>query len=92
MGLLTTLSEPFSVVEWTPLTYVAAFGTFLTAVVLLNVLQQLVWKNPTDPPLVFHLFPIIGSTITYGMQPVKFFEENKKKVNARIHLHGTTAR
>jgi hypothetical protein len=87
MGLLTTLTEPFSAIEWTPLAYLAAFGTALTAIVLLNILQQLVWKNPTDPPLVFHLFPIIGSTITYGMQPVKFFEKNKKKVTTLLHWH-----
>jgi len=84
MGLLATVAEPFSAIEWTPLAYLAAFGTVVTAIVLLNVLKQLVWKNPTEPPLVFHLFPIIGSTITYGMQPVEFFEKNKKKVRRYI--------
>jgi hypothetical protein len=80
MGVLATVAEPFSAIEWTPLAYLGAFGTVLTAIVLLNVLKQLLWKNPTEPPLVFHLFPIIGSTITYGMQPVEFFEKNRKKV------------
>ncbi len=81
MGLLATIADVFSAIEWTPLTYAVAFVAFLTVVVALNVLQQLLWKNPTDPPLVFHWFPIIGSTITYGMQPVNFFFENQKKVS-----------
>jgi hypothetical protein len=82
MGLLATAAGPFSAIEWSPLTYAAAFFAFLTAVVALNVLQQLLWKNPTDPPLVFHWFPIIGSTITYGMDPVQFFFKNKGKVGS----------
>jgi hypothetical protein len=81
MGLLATIADVLSAIEWTPLTYAATFAAFLTVVVALNVLQQLLWKNPTDPPLVFHWFPIIGSTITYGMQPVNFFFENQKKVS-----------
>ncbi|KIW01684.1 uncharacterized protein PV09_06865 [Verruconis gallopava] len=79
MGILATVAEPFSVVEWTPLTVAAAFALFLTVTVVLNVLKQLLWKNPTEPPMVFHLFPLIGSTITYGMDPVKFFHKNKAK-------------
>jgi hypothetical protein len=82
MGLLATVTEPLSAIEWTPLAYLGAAGTVLTAIVLLNVLKQLIFRNPTEPPLVFHLFPIIGSTITYGMQPVEFFAKNKAKVCA----------
>jgi hypothetical protein len=80
MGVLANLADAFSAIEWTSLTYAIAFVAFLGVVVALNVLKQLLWKNPTDPPLVFHLFPFIGSTVTYGMHPVKFFFENKEKV------------
>jgi hypothetical protein len=55
----------------------------LGAVALLlvgNVLKQLLFKNPNEPPVVFHLVPFIGSTITYGIDPVKFFFNCKKKV------------
>lgn len=49
--------------------------------VLVNVLLQSVDKsNGNKPPLVFHYFPIIGSTISYGKDPMKFFEECKQKV------------
>lgn len=52
---------------------------FLFATVLLNVLQQVLFKNPNEPPVVFHWFPLIGSTITYGMDPPTFFDVNRKK-------------
>lgn len=59
-----------------------AFGVFLFVAVLLNVLQQALFRNPNEPPLVFHWFPFIGSTITYGMDPPRFFKENRAKVSA----------
>lgn len=54
--------------------------TFLVLSVVVNVAQQLLFKNPHEPPVVFHLFPVIGSTITYGMDPPRFFKENREKV------------
>jgi sterol 14-demethylase len=47
--------------------------------VALNVANQLLFKNPNEPPMVFHWFPFIGNTITYGMDPPKFFKENRAK-------------
>lgn len=57
------------------------FAAFLVLSVVVNVAQQLLFKNPNEPPVVFHLFPIIGSTITYGMDPPRFFVENRQKVS-----------
>jgi len=54
---------------------------FLSA--FLNVMHQVLFKNPNEPPIVFHWFPLIGSTITYGMDPPRFLAENRKKVNKR---------
>lgn len=48
--------------------------------VFLNVLQQILFRNPNEPPVVFHWFPLVGSTITYGMDPPRFFRENRAKV------------
>ncbi|KAL2271088.1 hypothetical protein VTJ83DRAFT_459 [Remersonia thermophila] len=56
-----------------------AVGGFLVLTVVLNVLNQVLFKNPNEPPVVFHWFPIIGSTITYGMDPPRFFKENREK-------------
>ena len=56
------------------------FGAFIVLSVVLNVLNQLLFKNRNEPPLVFHWFPFVGSTITYGMDPPKFFRENRAKV------------
>ena len=58
-----------------------AVGAFLLASVVLNVLRQLIFRNPNEPPIVFHWFPFVGSTITYGMDPPRFFKENKEKVS-----------
>ena len=83
MGLLAAITGPLSdFVIKTPLALViaAAVASFITLVVILNVLHQLLFRNPKEPPVVFHLFPIIGSTITYGIDPYKFFFANRKKV------------
>jgi hypothetical protein len=58
-----------------------AVGAFLLVSVVLNVLKQLLSRNPNEPPIVFHWFPFVGSTITYGMDPPRFFKENKEKVS-----------
>ncbi|KAJ5669562.1 hypothetical protein N7462_010632 [Penicillium macrosclerotiorum] len=45
----------------------------------LNVIHQLVFYKRNEPPVVFHWFPIMGSTIRYGMDPYKFFFECREK-------------
>nr|ABE01107.1 14alpha demethylase [Blumeriella jaapii] len=57
----------------------AGFGAFVVVSIVLNVLSQLLLKNPNEPPVVFHWLPIVGSTITYGIDPYRFFFENKAK-------------
>ena len=44
-----------------------------------NVLQQLLIRDSSKPPLVFHSVPFIGSTVQYGQDPYKFFAECKRK-------------
>jgi sterol 14-demethylase len=57
-----------------------ALAAFVSVSVVLNVASQILFKNPNEPPLVFHWLPFIGSTVTYGMDPPSFFEKNRKKV------------
>ena len=52
---------------------------FIVAVIL-NVLGQLLVKDRNEPPLVFHWLPFIGSTVTYGIDPYRFFFSCRKKV------------
>lgn len=66
----------------------ALFFTFIAVSVFVNVAKQLLFKNPNEPPVVFHWFPIIGSTVTYGMDPPRFFVENRNKVS-RPYVCGT---
>jgi hypothetical protein len=44
----------------------AGIASYFTLSTILNVLKQFLLKTPDEPPVVFHWFPIIGSTITYG--------------------------
>lgn len=82
MGVIQLIAEPiaaqvaqrgFAVVA------LAGFVSFIVLAIVLNVLNQLLFKNPNQPPVVFHWFPVIGSTITYGIDPYKFFFDCKSK-------------
>ena len=37
-------------------------------------------QDPTKPPMIFHLFPWVGSMVIYGMEPYKFFINAREKV------------
>lgn len=42
-------------------------------------------KNLNEPPVVPYLIPFIGSMVTFGMNPMKFLQENREKVCTRTH-------
>ncbi len=54
--------------------------SFIALSVVINVLRQLLFKYPHAPPVVFHWFPFVGSTISYGIDPYKFFFNAREKV------------
>jgi hypothetical protein len=59
----------------------ASTGASIIAIAILwNTIRQIFLKNPHEPPLVFHWVPIIGSTVTYGIDPIKFFARCQAKV------------
>lgn len=62
------------------LTVLAAIASIMGLAILTNILQQLFLKNPNEPPIVFHWVPLIGSTVTYGIDPFKFFFDCQAKV------------
>ena len=85
MGLVETLLGPLA--ENLPSTSIWAtialcFAAFFILAIVLNVLQQLLFKKPNEPPIVFHWVPIIGSTITYGIDPYQFFGACRRKVHS----------
>ncbi|TFK33209.1 lanosterol 14-alpha-demethylase [Crucibulum laeve] len=50
--------------------------------ILFNVLPQVIIpRNPSDPPVVFHWLPFVGSAIQYGNNPLQFFLECREKGN-----------
>ncbi|KAK9478284.1 cytochrome P450 [Lipomyces japonicus] len=57
----------------------AGIIVFVVISIVLNVLSQVLFKDPSLPPLVFNWVPFIGSAVTYGIDPYKFFEDNRKK-------------
>lgn len=48
-------------------------------VIILNALAQLIPRRASEPPVVFHWLPIIGSAISYGNDPLNFFFKCQKK-------------
>ncbi|KNG83092.1 14-alpha sterol demethylase Cyp51A, partial [Aspergillus nomiae NRRL 13137] len=64
-------------VSFTLVSAYAAAGVL--AIIILNVLRQLFFRNKSDPPLVFHWVPFVGSTVTYGMDPYAFFFSCRQK-------------
>ncbi|KAF9884107.1 Lanosterol 14-alpha-demethylase [Aspergillus nanangensis] len=57
----------------------AGLATLFVLSVIFNVLRQLLFKNPHEPPVVFHWVPWIGSTISYGINPYTFFDKCQAK-------------
>jgi sterol 14-demethylase len=73
-----------------PFPIASVLFSFLLCILLataVNIISQL-WKqhDTSKPPVVLHYFPVIGSTITYGKDPLTFFAECKAKVSSRIPL------
>lgn len=62
------------------LNIIAAIASLMIIVILTTILQQVLFKDPNEPPVVFHWLPVIGSTVTYGIDPFKFFFDCQKKV------------
>lgn len=83
MGLIETIAGPLaSHLSHSSTSYVVLFAilTSITAAIFLNVLSQVLFKNKNEPPIVFHWVPFIGSTISYGIDPYKFFFSSREKV------------
>ncbi|KAJ5595187.1 uncharacterized protein N7459_001395 [Penicillium hispanicum] len=59
---------------------ITLYGAVIAFVsVALNVVHQVCFYRRHEPPVVFHWFPFVGSTIQYGMDPYKFFFSSREK-------------
>lgn len=63
------------------LKFCLAISILSVSAILLNVLIQVYFPTKNLPPLVFHWLPVIGSTITYGIDPFKFLFDCQAKVD-----------
>lgn len=80
MGLLSALLAPLASSDRSWLFYTLATFAFGVLIIVVNVLKQLLFKNPKEPPVVFYWFPFLGNTVVYGIDPIKFFAECREKV------------
>ncbi|KAG6900602.1 hypothetical protein C0993_007825 [Termitomyces sp. T159_Od127] len=56
--------------------------------VVLNVLWQLIVpRRATDPPVIFHWLPYVGSAIQYGNDPMSFFFSCREKASLRANRY-----
>lgn len=60
--------------------YLQLTAFWLVAVILGNILLQLLPRKKSEPPRVLHWIPLIGNAVQYGTNPNKFFAECRKKV------------
>lgn len=60
--------------------------SFIALSIVVNVFRQLFFKKAHEPPVVFHWFPFIGSTVSYGMDPYAFFNSARAKVGPSHRL------
>ena len=67
------------------ITSYAAVG--ILALIAWNVIRQLLFQNKSEPPVVFHWIPFLGSTISYGIDPYAFFASCRQKVSSPAQLH-----
>lgn len=82
MGLITIVAEPLqNLAANLPIWQLILLGTsgFIFTAIVLNILKQILFKNPNEPPVVFHIIPLLGSTISYGIDPFHFFFSCKEK-------------
>ncbi|RTE69955.1 hypothetical protein BHE90_015647 [Fusarium euwallaceae] len=54
-------------------------GIVVVIAIARNVIGQLYFPDRNRPPVVFHVFPFIGSSVQYGIDPYKFFFDCKAK-------------
>ncbi|KAL9119582.1 MAG: hypothetical protein Q9187_003869 [Circinaria calcarea] len=72
-NLVTTFNSEYALIT------AIGFTALIILAVVYNVLRQLLFKNPNEPPVVFHWLPVLGSTVVYGMEPFKFFDNCRAK-------------
>ncbi|KAH0562998.1 Sterol 14-alpha demethylase, partial [Trichoglossum hirsutum] len=86
MGLLGSIAAPvvnFVADKSTIVVFAGGLAAVSVLVIVLNVLQQQLFRNPNEPPVVFHWVPFVGSTITYGIDPYNFFFRCREKARAK---------
>ena len=82
MGSFRNVWSPVTLNEVVPLVRLPFYVLGLLAlVIVLNALQQVFLPRPkSQPPVVFHWLPFVGNAVSYGADPLRFFNECQQKV------------
>ena len=75
---MTQLAESAFLADTVSLVACCFFGVI--GLVLINVCRQFLLRRKTEPPAVLHWLPYIGNAVSYGMDPVGFFNKCRAKV------------
>lgn len=50
----------------------------------IHILRQQLPRNKSEPPVVFHWIPFVGSAISYGTDPCGFYKQCRKQVRCVV--------
>ncbi|PSR79020.1 hypothetical protein PHLCEN_2v7207 [Hermanssonia centrifuga] len=86
---MSTVAQPIEGYIGQLLTYFSSLPTSRLILLLIvnipiitvafNVLSQLLFRDKSQPPVVFHFMPWVGSAAAYGQDPIKFFFDCRQK-------------
>ncbi|KAI0749433.1 sterol 14 alpha-demethylase [Daedaleopsis nitida] len=79
MGANTAFNAYRTVGTSAPPVLLLALVLFAPLAVLLNALWQLRPRPKSQPPMVWHWIPVLGSALAYGRDPLGFFRECREK-------------
>jgi sterol 14-demethylase len=84
VALLTFINIPVIVIVLNVLRQLVRLRSILPTFFAADMTAQVLPKDRTIPPEVFHLVPFLGSAPGYGNDPVAFLESCRKKVRGYV--------
>lgn len=79
--LLSLFIIPVLAVVLNVLKQLVSWRIFLCLITQNVVFQKVIPGKANEPPVVFHWFPIIGSAVAYGEDPLYFLSKCREKVH-----------
>lgn len=77
-GFLDSVQTQIATMSYLQLALLALINAPIISIIL-NVLYQMLPRDKSLPPLVFHWIPVFGSAAAYGQDPIRFFLDCRAK-------------